>query len=73
MSSFVSAKFFARKTDNPKRLRFLSVLFLCLTVFLIGRLFDLQILKGSFYTALAADQHELYQKLFPERGSIYVL
>jgi len=71
--SFVSAQFFTKKTDNPQRLRFLSVLFLCLAIFLIGRLFDLQILKGSFYAALAADQHELYQKLFPERGSIYVL
>lgn len=50
----------------------MSVVFIVAAVILIARLFDLQILKGSFYTALAADQHELYQKLFPERGSIYV-
>ncbi len=37
------------------------------------KLFYLQILKGSFYEALAIGQHELYKKLFPERGSIYVV
>ena len=39
---------------------------------LVVRLFDLQIFRGDLYTALAAGQHELYEKLFPVRGSIYV-
>lgn len=59
------------QTDNL-RIRFLSAIFLIVGLLLIGRLFDLQVLQGSAYAALAADQHELYQKLFPIRGSIYV-
>lgn len=39
---------------------------------IIGKLFDFQILRFDFYAALASDQHDVYQKLFPERGSIYV-
>jgi cell division protein FtsI/penicillin-binding protein 2 len=39
---------------------------------IIGKLFDFQVLKFDFYSALASDQHEIYQKLFPERGSIYI-
>lgn len=58
---------------NKKRIDFLSIVFLILALIMIVRLFDLQILKGSFYVALAADQHELYKSLFPERGSIYCL
>ncbi len=58
---------------NKKRIDFLSIIFLIFSLIIIIRLFDLQILKGSFYSALAADQHELYKSLFPERGSIYCL
>ncbi|MFA6594562.1 MAG: penicillin-binding protein 2 [Candidatus Buchananbacteria bacterium] len=57
-------------SDNRGRITVLSVVFLIVSVVLAGRLFDVQILRGAFYTALAADQHEIYQKLFPERGSI---
>lgn len=39
---------------------------------IIGRLFFLQVVKGQFYLAMAADKHELQSKLIPERGSIYV-
>ncbi len=35
------------------------------------RLFSLQVLQHAFYEALASGQHDLYQKLFPERGEIY--
>lgn len=59
-------------SDNRGRITVLSVVFLIVGAVLLARLFDVQILRGAFYTALAADQHELYQKLFPERGSILV-
>ena len=59
-------------SDNRGRITVLSVVFLIVGAILVARLFDVQILRGAFYTALAADQHELYQKLFPERGSILV-
>ena len=60
-------------SSNIKRIDFLSIVFLFLAVVIIVRLFDLQVIKGNFYVALAADQHELYKRLFPERGSIYCL
>ena len=58
--------------DNTARLRFLSVVFIAVAALIVGRLFFLQIVRGQFYQAMAADQHELYSKLIPERGSIYV-
>ena len=62
-----------RRVNGQKRIRVLSLFFMLFVALIILRLFDLQILKGSFYAALAADQHELYKKIFPERGSIYTL
>ncbi|MEI7742098.1 MAG: penicillin-binding protein 2 [bacterium] len=38
----------------------------------VGRLFVLMVMQHSFYSALASDQQEIYQKLFPERGEIAV-
>ncbi len=53
------------------------VAFFIIIVFLIGsgvlaRLFSLQILQYNYYSALAQDQHQLYQKLFPQRGEIFI-
>ncbi len=62
-----------RRADNNTRIRVLSVIFLLFGLLMVARLFNLQILKGSHYVALASNQHELYRKLFPERGSIYVM
>jgi len=50
---------------------------LIIIVFLIGsgvlaRLFSLQILQYGYYSALAQDQHQLYQQLFPQRGEIFI-
>ena len=57
---------------NRVRIRFLAVFFIVFAAIIVVKLFGLQILRGNFYSALALGQHELYQKLFPERGSIYV-
>lgn len=35
-------------------------------------MFNVQVWQHSFYKALASGQHELYQKLFPARGEIFV-
>ncbi len=37
-----------------------------------ARLFSLQIVKHTFYAALAQGQHELLQKLIPLRGEIFI-
>ncbi len=39
---------------------------------IISRLFSLQILQYNYYHALAQDQHDIYQYLFPERGEILI-
>lgn len=59
--------------EKQGRIKFLAVFFIVCSVVIVFRLFDLQVLRGGFYAALAVGQHELYQKLFPERGSIYVV
>jgi len=63
------------KTNGVKqgRIKFLAIFFIVFAVVIAVKLFYLQIFRGSFYEALAVGQHELYQKLFPERGSIYVI
>jgi cell division protein FtsI/penicillin-binding protein 2 len=38
---------------------------------IIFRLIKLQIFDGSYYYALAYDQHEIFQQLYPTRGTIY--
>lgn len=57
---------------NQVRIKVLAIFFVIFALIILGRLFDLQILRGHFFVALASGQHELYRKLFPERGSIYV-
>jgi len=57
---------------RPSRL-YLLIFFIILVGFiLISRLFDLQILKHNFYKDLAANQHGIYQILFPKRGEIFI-
>ena len=40
---------------------------------IVARLMMLQIMNGARYRALASEQHEVLQKLFPERGEILSL
>ncbi|MEI6627482.1 MAG: penicillin-binding transpeptidase domain-containing protein, partial [bacterium] len=61
------------KDKGRVRIRVLTFIFVGLALLISGRLFSLQILRGDSYTALAMGQHELYKKLFPERGSIFVV
>jgi stage V sporulation protein D (sporulation-specific penicillin-binding protein) len=63
---------FYNKEKKDKRLVLLVYFFSFCTIIIIGKLFDFQVLKFDFYSALASDQQDIYQKLFPERGSIYI-
>jgi cell division protein FtsI/penicillin-binding protein 2 len=56
---------------SPKRLRLLSLGFLALGMLIIGQLFRIQVLSHGFYAALAEGQHDLFKRLFPQRGRIY--
>jgi len=53
------------------RINFLAVIVFMFSFFLILRLFNIQVLQHPFYDALAKGQHSLYEKLLPERGSIF--
>ncbi len=64
-------KFSPEKQFEP-RVKFMAYLFLIFALLIIVKLFDFQVLKFDFYYALASDQHEIYQKIFPNRGSIYL-
>ncbi|HBU06903.1 MAG TPA: hypothetical protein DEB09_02370 [Candidatus Magasanikbacteria bacterium] len=62
-----------RKTTNSDpRLKIMWVLFVLLAVVVVGRLFMLMIWENNFYLALAAGSHDMYNKLFPKRGSVYI-
>lgn len=51
---------------------FLFVFLFLLWGLVVIRLFNLQVLNYGVYAALASGQHEIYKKLFPQRGRIFV-
>ncbi|NQV00291.1 MAG: penicillin-binding protein 2 [Parcubacteria group bacterium] len=65
-----------RKKGNSENKNFrINVLFaiiVFITVATVVRLFDLQVLKNGYYTALASGQHNIFENLVPERGQVYV-
>ena len=60
------------KKEIDNSLRFVSILVLFGTLIIIGRLFMLQVMDHSYYTALALDNHEVYRQLYPHRGTIFL-
>jgi len=54
------------------RLNVIFLIFFVVGFVVIWRLFILQIKERNYYSAMASDQHEIFQKLNPERGKIYV-
>lgn len=73
---FHSTRNFERKKEKPNLYQQrLSIIISIIFIFgglIIFRLFYLQIINHSFYAALASDQHEVFTKLFPKRGEIFV-
>ena len=70
-----------RKKDHAKkphatkgewRLLFFACVIVIGTCAVIARLFVLQVLSHTFYSALATEQHGIFENLFPERGIVYV-
>lgn len=64
-----------KKNNKSKSRDRIDILFAVIFVFasiIVVRLADIQIFQHSFYEALAADQHELHEKLSPKRGDILV-
>jgi cell division protein FtsI/penicillin-binding protein 2 len=59
-------------TSEDRRINVLFYAALAFSFLIIFRLFSLQVLEYKFYFALASDQHEIYQQLFPRRGEIFM-
>lgn len=63
---------FKKPKQAIDRLRFLTVLFFIVTIIIIGRLAQLQILQHNIYQQIATRNLAFFQELFPTRGEIYV-
>jgi len=61
-----------KKKNSRDRVDYLTAVIFIFAALIIVRLADIQIFQHGFYEALAADQHGLYEKLFPKRGEIFV-
>ena len=58
--------------DCTNRLNVVMAIIFLLTGILVYKLFSLQITQYDFYTALAMDQHQVFNMLKPERGRIFI-
>lgn len=59
------------KKKGIDRIQVLAIVFFLFAVVIAVRLFTIQVLQHGFYQALAEGQHDIYQKLLPERGEIW--
>ncbi|OGH92348.1 MAG: hypothetical protein A2563_05190 [Candidatus Magasanikbacteria bacterium RIFOXYD1_FULL_40_23] len=58
----------SREKDNS--LRIISIFVLVAALVIVVRLFVLQFVEHKYYSALALNNHEIYQQLYPHRGNI---
>ena len=59
-------------SDYTNRLNVVMAIIFLLAGILVYKLFSLQITQYDFYTALAMDQHQVFNMLKPERGRIFI-
>jgi len=57
---------------SSNRLRLVVAIIFLLSGALIYKLFNVQIQQCDWYTALASNQHQIYSKLKPDRGRIFL-
>lgn len=60
------------RSKKYDRIDYLTAVIFIFAALITVRLADIQIFQHPFYEALAANQHELHEKLFPKRGEIFV-
>ncbi|NQU77573.1 penicillin-binding protein 2 [Candidatus Falkowbacteria bacterium] len=61
-----------RKKFKLDRISALAIVIFILGCFLVLQLFNIQVVRGEVYTALASGQHKIYQNLNPTRGQIFI-
>lgn len=59
------------KNGSEKRILVLSLAIFLFGLLIIGRLFFMQVLQGSYYSELASDRQEVAKSLLAKRGTIY--
>ena len=61
-----------RNQYSNNRINLIMAIVFLLGGLTIGKLYSLQIMSYDLYTALASDQHQIFSKLEPERGKIFI-
>jgi stage V sporulation protein D (sporulation-specific penicillin-binding protein) len=61
-----------KERNSNRRMQFLVVAVFLSFIIIFFRLCQLQILKHGFYSAMAQGQHQLYEKIVPHRGQIFI-
>lgn len=61
-----------RKSGNNIRINVFALFVFIFSLLIFLKLCKLQIFDYSFYDALASGQHQIFKKLFPQRGEIYI-
>lgn len=59
-------------TKREWRIDALRSVFFVLAAVIVLKLFMIQVVEHENYAALASGQHEIFQKLYPERGRVFV-
>jgi len=62
----------AAQPKREQRLDFLRWFFVAIACLIVVKLFFIQIMDHKNYAALASGQHEIFKKLYPERGQVFV-
>lgn len=60
-----------KKQAADNQIRYVAIFFLILTLWIIIRLFILQVIQHDYYSLFALNTHEMYQKLHSRRGTIF--
>jgi len=63
---------FCGKYNFVWRMRLLVIFVVIFFSIILFRIFQVQVVKHNFYSALAQDQHEFFENIFPERGEIFI-
>lgn len=58
-------------SNDHERVRYVALFFLVLALWIIAKLFVLQIIQHDYYSLFALNSHEIYKKIHPERGQIF--
>jgi len=58
-------------TSTDRHISIIAIAFLLIALAIISRLFMLQIFEHNYYSTFALSTHEIYKRLYPERGQIF--